>query len=189
MCLLPNDRLTNRLSVPKYVYHILRTGLILNNLYVSAGFSGSAPIAIGGGTVSDLFSERDRASAMALYTFGPLLGVLRCCTLHLLVFWARGFLGPAIGPVAGGFITEKLGIKWVFIVLSGSSTTISTTPSANIIGLSSDLRCCKPGWNSLFKGNLCTCHPTEKRSATCRSRSHCWTASRFTRNSTPCVVG
>ena len=86
MCLLPNDRLTNRLSVPKYVYHILRTGLILNNLYVSAGFSGSAPIAIGGGTVSDLFSERDRASAMALYTFGPLLGVLRCCTLHLLVF-------------------------------------------------------------------------------------------------------
>ena len=32
-----------------------------------AGFAGSAPIACGGGTVSDLFSEKDRASAMALY--------------------------------------------------------------------------------------------------------------------------
>ena len=30
------------------------------------------------------------------------------------------FLGPAIGPVAGGFIAEKLGIKWVFIVIAGS---------------------------------------------------------------------
>ena len=43
-------------------------------LMIPAGFSGSAPIAIGGGSVSDLFSERDRASAMALYCLGPLLG-------------------------------------------------------------------------------------------------------------------
>ncbi len=42
----------------------------------SAGFSGSAPIAIGGGVVGDLFSERDRASAMALFSLGPLLGML-----------------------------------------------------------------------------------------------------------------
>ncbi|KAK0482188.1 multidrug resistance protein 4 [Armillaria novae-zelandiae] len=52
-----------------------------------AGLSGSAPIACGGGTVGDLFSERDRASAMALYSLGPLVG-------------------PAIGPVAGGFIAN-----------------------------------------------------------------------------------
>lgn len=31
-----------------------------------AGAAGAAPIAIGSGTVSDLFAERDRASAMAL---------------------------------------------------------------------------------------------------------------------------
>ena len=40
----------------------------------TAGFTGSAPIAIGGGSVGDLFSERDRASAMALYSLGPLIG-------------------------------------------------------------------------------------------------------------------
>ena len=39
-----------------------------------AGLSGSAPIAIGGGSVSDLFSERDRASAMAMFSLGPLVG-------------------------------------------------------------------------------------------------------------------
>ncbi|KAF8815165.1 MFS general substrate transporter [Phlegmacium glaucopus] len=71
-----------------------------------AGFSGSAPIAIGGGSVSDLFAEKDRASAMALYTVGPLFG-------------------PALGPVAGGFITEKLGIKWVFIVIAVTSGVAS----------------------------------------------------------------
>ena len=42
-------------------------------------------------------------------------------------------LGPAIGPVAGGFITEKLGIKWVFIVLAGSLMTFSIPRSANIL--------------------------------------------------------
>jgi hypothetical protein len=38
------------------------------------GLSGSAPLAIGGGTVSDVFAESERAAAMALYTLGPLLG-------------------------------------------------------------------------------------------------------------------
>ncbi|KAF9051365.1 multidrug resistance protein 4 [Panaeolus papilionaceus] len=64
-----------------------------------SGWSGSAPIAIGGGSVSDLFSERDRASAMAIFSLGPLLG-------------------PALGPIAGGFITQTVGIKWVFIVIA-----------------------------------------------------------------------
>lgn len=65
-----------------------------------SGLSGSAPIACGGGTIGDLFSERDRASAMALYSLGPLLG-------------------PAIGPVAGGFIANSIGTKYVFVIISG----------------------------------------------------------------------
>ncbi|KAJ7432311.1 major facilitator superfamily domain-containing protein [Mycena galericulata] len=65
-----------------------------------AGFSGSAPIACGGGVVSDLFSERDRAAAMAIYSLGPLIG-------------------PVVGPIAGGFVTEKIGIKYVFIIVAG----------------------------------------------------------------------
>lgn len=29
--------------------------------------------------------------------------------------------GPAIGPVAGGFITQSIGVKWVFIVIASAS--------------------------------------------------------------------
>lgn len=68
----------------------------------SAGFVGSAPIACGGGTVSDLFSEKDRASAMAVYSLGPLVG-------------------PVVGPIAGGFIAETIGFKWIFMVIVGIS--------------------------------------------------------------------
>ncbi|KAJ3726767.1 multidrug resistance protein 4 [Lentinula raphanica] len=65
------------------------------------GFSGSAPIACGGGSIGDLFSEHDRASAMAIYSLGPLIG-------------------PAVGPVAGGFISETIGPKYVFIVIAAA---------------------------------------------------------------------
>ena len=64
-----------------------------------AGFAGSAPIACGGGTISDLFSEKERASAMAIYTLGPLLG-------------------PVIGPVAGGFIAQSIGFRYIFVVIA-----------------------------------------------------------------------
>ncbi|KAH7924032.1 MFS general substrate transporter [Leucogyrophana mollusca] len=65
-----------------------------------SGFAGSAPIACGGGVIGDLFSERDRASAMALYSIGPLIG-------------------PAIGPVAGGWVAQELGIQYVFYIIVG----------------------------------------------------------------------
>ncbi|KAH0840060.1 major facilitator superfamily domain-containing protein [Lanmaoa asiatica] len=63
-----------------------------------SGFAGSAPLAIGGGSIGDLFAEKDRASAMAIYSLGPLIG-------------------PAIGPVMGGFIAETIGIQYVFYVI------------------------------------------------------------------------
>ncbi|KIK48668.1 hypothetical protein CY34DRAFT_71476 [Suillus luteus UH-Slu-Lm8-n1] len=75
-----------------------------------AGLAGGAPIACGGGVVSDLFAEHDRASAMALYSVGPLIG-------------------PAIGPVMGGFIAESVGIQYVFYVV------IAITGVAAIIGI------------------------------------------------------
>ncbi|KAI0952625.1 hypothetical protein AcV7_008365 [Taiwanofungus camphoratus] len=64
------------------------------------GFAASAPIACGGGSVSDLFSERDRAGAMALFTLGPIIG-------------------PVVGPIAGGFIAQYAGYKYIFIVIAG----------------------------------------------------------------------
>ncbi|KAG2008276.1 multidrug transporter [Coprinopsis cinerea AmutBmut pab1-1] len=71
-------------------------------LRLIAGFWSSAPVAIGGGTIGDLFDESDRASAMALFSVGPLFG-------------------PAIGPAAAGFIVQDVGIKWVFIIIAATS--------------------------------------------------------------------
>ncbi|KAG2132056.1 multidrug resistance protein 4 [Suillus clintonianus] len=67
-----------------------------------AGFAGSAPISCGVGVISDLFSESDRAAAMALYNVGPLLG-------------------PVIGPVMGGFMAESLGVQYDFYVVTAIS--------------------------------------------------------------------
>ncbi|KAJ7431332.1 multidrug resistance protein 4 [Mycena latifolia] len=64
------------------------------------GLSGSAPVACGAAVISDLFCERERASAMAIYSLGPLIG-------------------PVVGPIAGGFIAQTVGVKYVYFVLAG----------------------------------------------------------------------
>lgn len=74
------------------------TGALIGFRFLS-GLAGSAPIAIGAGSIGDMFSERDRASAMAIFSLGPLIG-------------------PVVGPIAGGFIAQTIGIKWVFIVIA-----------------------------------------------------------------------
>ncbi|KAI5119904.1 hypothetical protein M0805_003708 [Coniferiporia weirii] len=97
----------------KWVLHISNWAFLVFNLACAfspntgsliafrfmAGLGGSAPVAIGGGVIGDMFAEQDRATAMAVFTLGPLLG-------------------PAIGPVAGGFIAETIGFKWIFIVIA-----------------------------------------------------------------------
>ncbi len=60
-----------------------------------AGLGGSAPLAIGGGVLSDLFRAEERGRAISIYSLAPLLG-------------------PAIGPIAGGFVSEKTTWRWVF---------------------------------------------------------------------------
>lgn len=45
-----------------------------------AGLGGSAPLAIGGGVLADLFTAEERGRAMAIYSLAPLLG-------------------PAVGPI------------------------------------------------------------------------------------------
>ncbi|CAN8102830.1 unnamed protein product [Discula destructiva] len=67
---------------------------------ILAGFGGSAPLGIGGGLLSDLFTAEDRGRAMSVYSLAPLLG-------------------PAVGPIAGAFIAENVSWRWVFY-----STTI-----------------------------------------------------------------
>lgn len=53
-----------------------------------AGIGGSAPLAIGGGILADCFWPEQRGKAIAIYSLAPLLG-------------------PAAGPIAGGFISQN----------------------------------------------------------------------------------
>ena len=64
-----------------------------------AGLGGSAPLAIGGGILADCFAPEERGKAIAVYSVAPLVG-------------------PAIGPVAGGFIAENSTWRWAFWAVS-----------------------------------------------------------------------
>ncbi|KAJ4373830.1 hypothetical protein N0V83_002569 [Neocucurbitaria cava] len=67
-----------------------------------SGLGGSAPLAIGGGLLSDCFLPEQRGRAISIYSLAPLLG-------------------PAIGPIAGGFISQNTTWRWCFY-----ATTIFT---------------------------------------------------------------
>ncbi|KAL5391076.1 hypothetical protein DPSP01_001566 [Paraphaeosphaeria sporulosa] len=60
-----------------------------------SGLGGSAPLAIGGGLLSDTFYPEQRGKAISIYSLAPLLG-------------------PAIGPIAGGFIAQTTTWRWCF---------------------------------------------------------------------------
>ncbi|KAL4738125.1 major facilitator superfamily domain-containing protein [Aspergillus similis] len=70
-----------------------------------AGIGGSAPLAIGGGAISDMWSAEERGKAMGIYTLGPILG-------------------PVVGPIAGGFITQYSTWRWVFWSTSAAAVGI-----------------------------------------------------------------
>ncbi|KAK7421604.1 hypothetical protein QQX98_002071 [Neonectria punicea] len=63
------------------------------------GLAGSTPVTNGSGTISDMFPIEQRGKAMAVWAMGPLLG-------------------PCIGPVAGGFMIQSVGWRWVFWVIA-----------------------------------------------------------------------
>jgi len=64
-----------------------------------AGCFGVAPVTIGGGTVADMMKPEDRGLAMSLWACGALIG-------------------PVIGPVCGGFLSQAAGWRWIFWVLA-----------------------------------------------------------------------
>ncbi|KAJ5886155.1 Efflux pump vrtL [Penicillium subrubescens] len=57
------------------------------------------PLAVGGGVLSDCFKPEERGKSIAIYSLAPLLG-------------------PALGPIAGGFIAENTSWRWVFYSVS-----------------------------------------------------------------------
>lgn len=59
-----------------------------------AGAFGSSPLTNAGGVIADMFSASHRGVAMSVFAAAP-------------------FLGPAIGPIVGGFLGETEGWRWV----------------------------------------------------------------------------
>ncbi|KAE8139930.1 MFS general substrate transporter [Aspergillus pseudotamarii] len=74
-----------------------------------AGSAGSAPLALGAGTIADIMEPKRRGLAIAVWATGPVVG-------------------PVVGPVCGGFLTENASWRWVFwviAILSGICTGFS----------------------------------------------------------------
>lgn len=64
-----------------------------------AGCIGSAPLTIGGGTIADMVIQQKRGKAMSIWTMGPLIG-------------------RVVGPIAGGFLSQAKGWRWVFWIIA-----------------------------------------------------------------------
>lgn len=76
------------------------------------GLAGSVPVTIGSGSIADTMPVEKRGRAMSAWALGPLLG-------------------PCIGPVAGGYLTQAAGWRWVYwlIVILVSTEIFLCLPS------------------------------------------------------------
>lgn len=84
-----------------------------------SGVAGVCPLTIGSGTAADMVAKEKRAGVMAVWAMGPILGTsFHLCVRHRSAFNGFLFLGPVVGPVAGGFLTEAEGWRWVFWVIA-----------------------------------------------------------------------
>ena len=63
-----------------------------------AGIGGSAPLSLGGGILTDLWSPEERGRTVSIYSLMPLLA-------------------PAIGPIIGGFIDVYSNWRWSFYAM------------------------------------------------------------------------
>lgn len=81
--------------IPQAVANNIATILVSRFL---DGFSGSAFLAVSGGTVGDLFSMDQIQGPMLLFSIAP-------------------FVGPSIGPLIGGFINSNVDWRWTYWVL------------------------------------------------------------------------
>lgn len=59
------------------------------------GIAFSAPMTLVGGTLADLWKNEERGVPMAAFSASP-------------------FIGPAIGPLAGGFLADATNWKWLY---------------------------------------------------------------------------
>ncbi|KAF2734711.1 MFS general substrate transporter [Polyplosphaeria fusca] len=60
-----------------------------------AGIAFSAPMTLVGGTLADLWRNEERGVPMAAFSAAP-------------------FIGPAVGPLVGGFLSDAAGWRWLY---------------------------------------------------------------------------
>ncbi|KAK6219323.1 hypothetical protein LQW54_002311 [Pestalotiopsis sp. IQ-011] len=70
-----------------------------------AGSGASVGITLTGPIMADMYRKEDRGKSLAIATFVP-------------------YLGPALGPIIGGAITQKLDWPWLFYLLSMFTSAI-----------------------------------------------------------------
>lgn len=74
------------------------SGMFLTFRFLS-GFVGVATITIGSGTIADLMPKEQRGKAVSIWSVGTILG-------------------PMVGPIIGGYVTEVAGWRWMFWAIS-----------------------------------------------------------------------
>ena len=84
-----------------------------------AGVFASAPLALAGGTISDIWDNDERGFAIALFAAAP-------------------YGGPVAGPIVGGFVGETICWRWIFwvnMIFAGVvSLMILTIPETDAVG-------------------------------------------------------
>ncbi|KAB8257988.1 MFS general substrate transporter [Aspergillus pseudonomiae] len=63
------------------------------------GCAGAAPLALGGGSISDIMEPERMGTAMAVWGLGSLVP-------------------PVFSPIAGGYLSEDIGWRWIFWVIA-----------------------------------------------------------------------
>ena len=61
---------------------------------------------------------------MSIYTLGPLIGSF-VCPISVIPFLMISKKGPVVGPIAGGYIVQTVGIKYIFITIAGQALLAS----------------------------------------------------------------
>lgn len=91
------------------VYHISTLGFILFNVAcakstnfpmvvvfrIMSGVCGCTPLTLGPGSISDMFKQEVRGKILSIWVL-PIM------------------LGPTVGPIAGGYLSEAAGWRWDF---------------------------------------------------------------------------
>ncbi|KAF2477915.1 multidrug resistant protein [Lindgomyces ingoldianus] len=79
-------------TVPGAVAKNIATLLVTRAI---AGIAFSAPMTLVGGTLADLWRNEERGVPMAAFSAAP-------------------FIGPAVGPLVGGFLSDAAGWRWLY---------------------------------------------------------------------------